>query len=297
MRAAWAEQLVGRTVTEARPMVVVHHVVHRTNHAGRQVTAAPFRDVTLFGVEPGGLGTPSVVDGRSVRGGSDAVVDRTLGYDLGDQFDIGPLVVTVVGRTSGATLFAGLANVYVSFDTAQALFSGSGATEPVANAIVVKGSLRAPVVVSEPQGFVPLRLLTRDELRADVLRPLGGARRTIDLVRILLWIVAGGIVASIVYVTTLERTRDFAVFKATGTATRRIFAGTLCQALVLTVGAGVLSVVVAAALKGVFPVPVAVPASAYGFLAVLAVAVGALASLAGVRRVVAVDPAAAFAGA
>ena len=144
---------------------------------------------------------------------------------------------------------------------------------------------------------MPLRLLTRDELRADVLRPLGGARRTIDLVRILLWIVAGGIVASIVYVTTLERTKDFAVFKATGTATSRIFAGTLGQALVLTVGAGVLSVAVAAALKGVFPVPVAVPGSAYGFLAVLAVVVGALASLAGIRRVVTVDPAVAFAGA
>ena len=60
------------------------------------------------------------MDGRGIEGGSDAVVDRRLGYDLGDQFPIGPRVVTVVGRTRGATLFAGLANVYVSLDTAQA---------------------------------------------------------------------------------------------------------------------------------------------------------------------------------
>ena len=34
--------------------------------------------------------------------------------------------------------------------------------------------------------------------------------------RILLWIVAACIVGSIVYVSAIERTRDFAVFKATG---------------------------------------------------------------------------------
>jgi putative ABC transport system permease protein len=42
---------------------------------------------------------------------------------------------------------------------------------------------------------------------------------------------------------------------------------------------------------------VAVPAFSYAFLAVLAVVVGVLASLAGVRRVVSVDPATAFVGA
>jgi putative ABC transport system permease protein len=278
-------------------MVVMHHVVHRTNHDGNVVTDSAFRDVTVFGVDGGGLGSPAVVDGHAVRNGPEAVVDRSLGYELGDQFDVGPLVVTVVGRTSGATLFAGLANVYVSFDTAQALFSGMGVTEPIANAIVVRGSLRAPVAVSEPQGAVPLRLLSAGELRADILRPLGGARHTIDLVRLLLWIVAGGIVASIVYVTALERTRDFAVFKATGTATSRIFAGILFQALVLALGAGLLSIGGATLLQRAFPVPVTVPGSAYGYLGFLAVAVGALASLAGARRVVTVDPALAFAGA
>jgi putative ABC transport system permease protein len=250
----------------------------------------------LFGVAPDGIGAPRVVDGHGIQGGSDAVVDRSLGYALGDQFNVGPRVVTVVGRTSGATLFAGLANVYVSFDTAQALFPTT--TEgPIANAIAVKGSLTTPVVAGDSNGSVTLTLLTDDDLRADILRPLGGARSTIDLVRLLLWIVAGCIVASIVYVTALERTRDFAVFKATGTATNRIFAGILFQALVLAVGAGLASVVLAQLLSAAFPVPVAVPGSAYGFLAVLAVAVGALASLAGVRRVVTVDPATAFAGA
>jgi putative ABC transport system permease protein len=63
------------------------------------------------------------------------------------------------------------------------------------------------------------------------------------------------------------------------------------------VGAGLVSIVVAWGLARVFPVPVAVPAFSYAFLAVLAVVVGVLASLAGVRRVVSVDPATAFVGA
>jgi putative ABC transport system permease protein len=185
----------------------------------------------------------------------------------------------------------------VSLDTAQGVFSGLGSTELIANTIVVKGVLRAPVIAREKEGSVPLKLLTLRDVRDDVLRPLAGAQRTIDLVRVLLWIVAACIVASVIYVSALERTRDFAVFKATGTATSRIFAGLVAQALLLAVGAGLVSVVVAWGLARVFPIPVAVPAFSYAFLAVLAVVVGVLASLAGVRRVVSVDPATAFVGA
>jgi putative ABC transport system permease protein len=299
IRAEWADQLTGGGVVAARAMLVAHQVVRRTNHAGRLESDSPFRDVTLFGVDPVGLGAPRVVDGHGIEGSSDAVVDRRLGYDLGDQFPIGSRVVTVVGHTRGATLFAGLANVYVSLDTAQAAFPGLGNTGLIANTIVVKGAISAPVTAREDgaPGPVTLKLLTLRDVRDDVLRPLEGAQRTIDLVRLLLWIVAGCIVASIIYVTALERTRDFAVFKATGTATSHIFAGLVAQALLLAVGAGLASVVVASGLSRVFPIPVAVPTSSYVLLAVLAVVVGVLASLAGVRRVVSVDPATAFVGA
>ncbi len=150
--------------------------------------------------------------------------------------------------------------------------------------------------VQDTNGSVPLTALTVNDVRADILRPLGGARRTIDLVRYLLWIVAGCIVASIIYMTALERTRDFAVFKATGTATARILGGLLFQALLLALGAGLVSVVVAALVGRAFPVPVDVPTSAYAYLALLAGVVGGLASLAGVQRVVSVDPATAFSG-
>ena len=67
--------------------------------------------------------------------------------------------------------------------------------------------------------------MTNDQAREDILRPLQNAAQSIDFVRILLWIVAACIVASIVYLSAMERTRDFAVFKATGTSNGSLAGG------------------------------------------------------------------------
>jgi len=50
----------------------------------------------------------------------------------------------------------------------------------------------------------------------DLLRPLKVAVNSISIVAILLWIVVALIVGSVVYLSALERLRDFAVFKAIG---------------------------------------------------------------------------------
>jgi putative ABC transport system permease protein len=57
-----------------------------------------------------------------------------------------------------------------------------------------------------------------------------------------------------------------------------------------------LGVVFAQLLKPVFPMIVVVPSYAYLTLPVVAIVIGLLASLAGFRRAVAVDPALAFGG-
>ena len=71
----------------------------------------------------------------------------------------------------------------------------------------------------QPTADLPagLTAFDADGALTDLLRPLGDAIRSIDFVRVLLWIVAACIIGSIVYLTALERTRDFAVFKAVGT--------------------------------------------------------------------------------
>jgi putative ABC transport system permease protein len=295
LRASWATQFKSPDIEQVDPMLVVHQTTRRLAKSGRPPAGEAFKDITLFGVRPGGLGSPIVHDGHSVRQGTDAVVDERLGYRIGQQLSVGTQIFTVVGRTRHATLFAGLANVYVDISSAQHLFAGSGDGD-VANALVVRGRLRPPVFVLDGIGSVPLRMLTSADVKADVLRPLANARKTIDQVRSMLWVIAGCIVASIVYVTALDRSRDFAVFKAAGTSNGAILLGLLVQSVVLAATAGLLAVALALVLAPAFPVPVAVPARAFVLLGLLAVAVGAVASLAGLRRVVRTDPAAAFAG-
>ena len=119
---------------------------------------------------------------------------------------------------------------------------------------------------------------------------------SINSTRYFMWIIAAIIVAALVYVTALERTRDFAVLKAVGATTGVLFAGLAGQAVLVSLMAAVIGGVLSTFMTGVFPQPVYVPGSAYVVLPLSALLVGLLASLAALRRAVSVDPAAAFAG-
>lgn len=112
----------------------------------------------------------------------------------------------------------------------------------------------------------------------------------------LLWVVAAMIVGSMIYMSALERTRDFAVFKAVGVPTRSILAGLAMQAIIVAVLAALLGGVLSVLLGPLFPMRVDIPRIAFVLLPVVAVTIGVLASLAGLRRAVVVDPAVAFGG-
>ena len=109
--------------------------------------------------------------------------------------------------------------------------------------------------------------------------------------------IAAIIVAALVYVTALERTRDFAVLKALGSSTKLLFAGLAAQAVAVALAAAVIAAVLSNFMTGIFAQPVDIPGSAFIVLPLSALAVGLLASLAALRRAASVDPAAAFAGA
>ena len=112
----------------------------------------------------------------------------------------------------------------------------------------------------------------------------------------LLWVVAALIVGSMIYVSALERIRDFAVFKAVGVSTRSIMAGLALQAVVVALLAALLGAIVSVLLGPLFPMRVDIPTLAFVLLPVIAVVIGLLASVAGLRRAVTVDPAVAFGG-
>ena len=129
-----------------------------------------------------------------------------------------------------------------------------------------------------------------------MLGPLDDAMSSISLVRFLLWLVAATIIGSVLYLQAMERTRDFAVFKATGTSTWAIGVGLALQAVVLSLAAAVLAALLALVLAPLFPMNVEIPASGFALLPVVTVVVGLLASLISLRKTATVEPALAFGG-
>jgi putative ABC transport system permease protein len=224
-------------------------------------------------------------DGRLVRAADEAVVDRRLDLSVGDSFVLGGHELTVVGVVDGMSLFGGTPDLWISLAAAQAVLFGG---QDLVTAIALHG-----VPESVP---AELTALTPQQVETDSLGPMKEAVKSIDNTRLLMWLIAVIIVAALVYVSALQRTRDFAVMKAVGASTWHLFLGVAVQAVVVTLGAAVFAVSTAWLFRPSFTLPVAVPVSAYLLLPVVAVAVGLLASLVALRRAVTVDPALAFGG-
>ncbi len=243
-------------------------------------------DIVVLGVLPGRLGSPSAAHGADLTGPGEAVVDADLeGFDIGKTLTIGGAEVRVVGTVSGQRLFAGLPVVYVTLSDAQAIAVQG---RPLVNAFLFD---QAP-------GSVPpgLKVMTNADVKADVLRPLNDARSSISFVRFLLWVVAATIIGSVLYLQAMERTRDFAVFKATGTSTAAIGVGLALQAITLSLAAAALAAVLALVLAPMFPMHVEIPANGFMMLPVVTVVVGLLASLIALHKTATVEPALAFGG-
>ena len=262
-------------VARAQPVIIVHQVVR----------AGSIRDVNVIGHVLGGLGSPPVTAGRAVLRSGEAVVGTTLKTKLGDRLIVGGHTFVVVGQSKGMSFNGGLANVYVSLKDAQTLAFGGA---PFIGAIVTKGVPRAL-----PAG---LTAVTNQGALDDMLRPLRQSIRSIDVLQALLWAVAAMIIGSVVYLSALERGRDFAVMKATGSSSRSLLAGLSMQAVLLSLTAAVVAIGLARVLRPLFPIPLAIPARAVLYLPVIALIVGLLASISAIRRAVSVDPALAFGG-
>ncbi len=242
-------------------------------------------NVTIFGVIPDEVGAPTdVVDGTTMIHDGEVIVPRGLGMSVGDTIRIAGHELIVVGVLDKASLLAGTPTVTVTLADAQRMLLGG---QPLASMVVARGT------TAVADGF---RAFTRAEARSDLMRPMENPAKSIDFVKFLLWIVAGLIIASVVYLTVLERTRDIAVFKATGVGTAAIGAGICLQAVILAVVASLLGIVLAKLLSPVFPMDVEISVRSMIELPLLAIVVGIAAGLVGVRRTTKVAPATAFGG-
>ena len=186
-------------VRDADPLIVLPQAAKTGNGLHSVYVMAYRRD---------GLGTPTTRHGRVVQSTGEAVADGRLGVDVGDTITMSGRPFKVVGTTSGHSVFGGLPMVYVGLADGQALAFGglTGAT-----AVAVRG---APEIA--PDGTA---VLTNATVRSDALRTMHSAVKSIDSMQLLMWVVAAVIVAGLVYVSALERGKDFAVLKAMGAST------------------------------------------------------------------------------
>jgi len=243
------------------------------------------RSVNIFGAPERGPGMPAMQQGRPPAEPHEAAVSNTMGKPIGATIEVGSRNLQIVGLVDDSTALAGQSNVFLTVAGAQKLlFSG----QSLISSIGVQG-----MPARAPSGYL---LVDRDGAINDLLRALTGARQAMTLMAGLLWVVAALIVGSMIYMSALERTRDFAVFKAVGVPTRSILAGLGMQAVIVAVLAAVLGGALSVLLGPLFPMRVDIPRLAFLMLPVVAVTIGVLASLAGLRRAVVVDPALAFGG-
>jgi putative ABC transport system permease protein len=241
--------------------------------------------MVMIGSRPGALGSTTVATGREVRADGDAVVDARMKMALGRHFTVSGLRFTVVGTVAGRTMLAGQPDVYVTLHDAQAVAYGG---RPLVGAVLTSGT---PSQV--PPG---LTVRSNSQIERASLQQMASAVSSIGNSRVFMWVIAAFIVAALVYVTALERTRDFAVLKALGSSSAILFAGLAIQAILVALASAAIAAVIVNFMTGLFAQPVAIPASAFVVLPLIALVVGVLASLAALRRAVSADPAVAFAG-
>lgn len=243
------------------------------------------RNANVFGAPKGGPGVPTIVAGNAPSTPDEAAVSTTLGRGIGDDLEIGSRTVRIVGLVDDSTALAGQPNVFLTIAGAQQLIFGG---QPLVSSMGVRDA-----AIGNPDGF---RSVDPRGAVDDLLRPMASASSAITQIAILLWVVAALIVGSVIYLSALERTRDFAVFKAVGVSTGSVLAGLALQAIIIAVVAALLGGLLSLVLGPLFPLRVVIPMSAYLLLPVIAIGVGILASAAGLRRAVTVDPALAFGG-
>ncbi|MEY2468650.1 MAG: putative transport system permease protein, partial [Actinomycetota bacterium] len=148
-----------------------------------------------------------------------------------------------------------------------------------------------------PEAVPPeISYVTAEVAGSDLKRPLEDTIESIGLFRALLWMVAAAIVGSVIYLSALERLGDFAVFKATGTSTADLLGALVAQAVLVSIGASIVSIGVAYLLAPAFPVVVLLPARVQATVPVVGLVIGIIASGAALRRAITVDPALAFGG-
>lgn len=233
----------------------------------------------------------------------EAVVDESLGLEVGETLDIGGHQLQVVGIVRKMQFVFDTPLIFVDLRTAQKtvledviyvntflvkLAPGRSAEEVAQLLNDPQRGIRAALAVETATSEQTIQAI----LKNFVDEPMKG----VQFLRWMLWLASGLIVGMMTYVTNLEKTQEIGVMKAIGATNAYVFRLILCQ-VVLTSGIGVLlGMLFAAAAVPAFPIFVLLRATeailVSGLSLCLCVTGGVLAAFRALR----VDPMVAFRG-
>ncbi|MHB8513725.1 MAG: ABC transporter permease [Actinomycetota bacterium] len=232
----------------------------------------------------GGIGTPKLVRGTMPEQADQVAVDATTKLQLQDTAHIGPHDYRVVGIFKDETMLAGVPIIFMDLTEAQRLVANG-------NQVI------SAILLGEPPATVPdgTMLQTAKQVGDDAKHPLRKAISSINLIRVLLWIVAAMIVGGVIYLSSMERRRDFAVLKAIGADTRPLLVGLGAQSVIVALAASIIGSLLQIVLQPAFPMKVNVTPVTLIQVVLLSAVIALVAGVAGMRQVARVDPALSFA--
>lgn len=262
-------------------------------------------DLAVFGIEPGGAGTPTtLVAGRLPEVGEDGVaaVDTRLedkGVEIGSTISVGDVSATVVGLVSDVsyqlqpTAWTSVATWRQMRDAVRPELRGQP-TAVNAIALTTDGTVSATALTAAVPGTT---YLTADET-ALAIPGVKQQRSTLNSIIYTTLAVAALVVALFFALLVLEKRELFAALKALGSSTGRLGRGVILQAVV----ASALGIILGAVLARLFGlvIPAQVPAlfrtETLLTIAAFTLVAGVVGALFSLRRIAKIDPATAIGG-
>ena len=196
---------------------------------------------------------------------------------------MGDLRFRVTGEVENRTMLGGVPILYIPLHDAQSLAFGG---RPLVTAVVTQG-----VPAQVPPGCVADRPTGREPNTLSALSAADLVDQQLEVAH-----VGGGviIIAALLYVSALQRVRDFAVLKALGSSSMVLLGQPGTPGGGRDADGRGFAADHRNFMGGIFSQPVDIPASAFATLPLVAMIVGLLSSLVALRRATGADPAAAF---
>ena len=228
----------------------------------------------------------------------EVVVDEWTGLQEGQSIDLAGRTLRVVGKTRGRVFVLDEPLLFMDIRTAQdAFLMGS----LYVNTVLLKvaegySELQVAENIRALRRFA-LDIHTGDQIVQIILANfVDEPMKIVQFIRILLWLATAVIVATITYVTTLEKGREIGVLKAIGASDRYIISLTLKQVMTMTFAGVILGIILAFLAIRFSPIVIVISVSEPIGVAIITMLICSAGGYVAAVRAAAVDPMMAFRG-